>query len=129
MASQGIRDWPMSTASVRNWRSQFFVLSFGASFVAASTADARSLDQMKGFGFTSGCLGGAMLSPLKKVATAKQPALILRTKMDAPDSMARAKAALPAAKFLEAPDYAEDLFDAAPKTLAKDIGGYLSGRV
>jgi pimeloyl-ACP methyl ester carboxylesterase len=67
--------------------------------------------------------------PSERLTSAKQPALILRTKMDAPDSMGRAKAALPAAKFLDALDYAEDLFDAAPKTLAKDIGGYLSGRV
>jgi pimeloyl-ACP methyl ester carboxylesterase len=67
--------------------------------------------------------------PAERLTAAKQPALILRTKMDGPDSMGRAKSAVPAAKFIEAQEYAEDLFDAAPKTLAKDIGAYLSGRV
>jgi thioesterase domain-containing protein len=61
-------------------------------------------------------------------APVKQPALVMRTRADSPDNVSRAKAALPNGRFIEATDYGEDLFEAAPKTLAKDIGAYLSGR-
>ena len=60
--------------------------------------------------------------------TAKQPALVLRTRMQAGDDLHIAKAALPNGKFVEVAEYAEDLFEAAPKTLAKQIGAFLSSR-
>jgi pimeloyl-ACP methyl ester carboxylesterase len=60
--------------------------------------------------------------------TAKQQALVLRTRMEAGDGLHIAKAALPNGKFLEVAEYAEDMFEAAPKTLAKQIDAFLSSR-
>ena len=48
--------------------------------------------------------------------------------MDTAERIAKAKAALPHAKFVDMTEYADDLFDVAPKTLAKQIGTYLSAR-
>jgi pimeloyl-ACP methyl ester carboxylesterase len=59
--------------------------------------------------------------------TIKQPALVLRTRMESADGLPIAKAAIPNGKFVEVADYAEDLFEAAPKALAKQIGAFLSG--
>ena len=60
--------------------------------------------------------------------TVRQPALVLRTRIETADSLPIAKAALPNAKFVEVAEYAEDMFEAAPKTLAKQIGAFLSSR-
>jgi pimeloyl-ACP methyl ester carboxylesterase len=57
----------------------------------------------------------------------KQPTLVMRTRLETPDSIAKLKAALPNGKFVDIDDYASDLFAAAPKTLAKQIGTFLSG--
>jgi len=54
--------------------------------------------------------------------------LVLRTRLESADDLARVKAAVPQAKFEDLTGYAEDLFDAQPKTLAKQIGAFLSGR-
>jgi len=56
----------------------------------------------------------------------KQPALILRTRLETPADVAKLKAALPNGKFVDIDDYANDLFAAAPKTFAKQIGTFLS---
>jgi pimeloyl-ACP methyl ester carboxylesterase len=61
-----------------------------------------------------------------RLPTVKQPALVLRTRLDAADGLPRLKAALPHGQFVEA-EYAADLFEAAPITLARDIGAYLAG--
>jgi pimeloyl-ACP methyl ester carboxylesterase len=64
----------------------------------------------------------------------KQPALVMRTGPESTDGALKdkgalkAKGALPNGKFIDMADYADDLFDAAPKTLAKDIGAFLTGR-
>ncbi|MGO9933879.1 MAG: alpha/beta fold hydrolase [Steroidobacteraceae bacterium] len=55
-------------------------------------------------------------------------ALVMRTRLESPDGLAKLKATLPHASFADMDDYADDLFDAAPKTLAKQIGAFLSGR-
>jgi pimeloyl-ACP methyl ester carboxylesterase len=60
--------------------------------------------------------------------TVRQQALVLRTRIEGADGLHIAKAALPNGKFVDVADYAEDMFDAAPKTLAKQIGAFLSGR-
>jgi pimeloyl-ACP methyl ester carboxylesterase len=60
--------------------------------------------------------------------TVKQPALVLRTRMEAADGWPICRAAMPNGKFVEVSEYAEDMFEAAPKTLAKQIGTFLSGR-
>lgn len=57
----------------------------------------------------------------------KQPTLVMRTRRETPDDIAKLKGALPNGKFVDVEDYATDLFAAAPKTLAKQIGMFLSG--
>jgi pimeloyl-ACP methyl ester carboxylesterase len=59
--------------------------------------------------------------------TVSQQALLMRTRSLSADDVARAKAAVPHGIFVDIADYADDLFDAAPKTLAKQIGEFLSG--
>ncbi len=51
-------------------------------------------------------------------------ALVLRISLGTEDAPEHA-GALPNARFLDLPDYAADLFDAAPKTLARHLGAYL----
>jgi pimeloyl-ACP methyl ester carboxylesterase len=58
----------------------------------------------------------------------KQPALVMRTGPGSTDGALKSKGVLPNGKFVDMADYADDLFDAAPKTLAKDIGAFLTGR-
>lgn len=57
----------------------------------------------------------------------KQPALIMRTRLETGEDIAKLQAALPNGNFVDIDDYANDLFAAAPKTLAKQIGTFLSG--
>jgi len=61
------------------------------------------------------------------LAAIKQPALIMRTRLESPVDIAKLKATLPNGKFVDIDDYANDLFAAAPKILAKQIGTFLSG--
>ena len=60
--------------------------------------------------------------------TVKQPGLLIRTRHESAQSLAKAKAALPNAKFTDADDDADQLFNADPKSLATQIGAYLSSR-
>ena len=57
----------------------------------------------------------------------RHPALIMRTRRETPEELAKLKTALPNGKSVDIDDYAIDLFAAAPKTLAKQIGPFLSG--
>jgi pimeloyl-ACP methyl ester carboxylesterase len=57
----------------------------------------------------------------------KQPALVLRTRIDQAEGLPKARAALPNGRFMDLADYAHDLFLVAPKTLAPQVSGYLSG--
>jgi pimeloyl-ACP methyl ester carboxylesterase len=61
-----------------------------------------------------------------RLPTIRQQTLVMRAP-DAANAMPALKSALPNAKFTDIADYASDLFDAAPKTLAKQIGAFLSG--
>ncbi len=61
------------------------------------------------------------------LAEIKQPTLVLRTRFETADEIANLRAALPNGKFVDIDDFADDLFAAAPKTLAKQIGTFLSG--
>jgi pimeloyl-ACP methyl ester carboxylesterase len=61
------------------------------------------------------------------IPAVKQPTLVMRTRLETPDDIAKLKGALPNGKFVDVEDYATDLFAAAPKTLAKQIGTFLSG--
>ena len=62
-----------------------------------------------------------------RLPSIKQPALIMRTRLETVEDIAKLKAALPNGNFVDIDDYANDLFAAAPKTLAKQIGTFLSG--
>ena len=54
--------------------------------------------------------------------------LVMRTRLESAQELAKVKAAVPQAKFEDIAGYADDLFEVAPKTLAKQIGAFLSGR-
>jgi pimeloyl-ACP methyl ester carboxylesterase len=62
-----------------------------------------------------------------RIPAVKQPTLIMRTRLETPDDIAKLKAALPNGRFVDIEDFAIDLFAAAPKTLAKQINTFLSG--
>jgi pimeloyl-ACP methyl ester carboxylesterase len=64
--------------------------------------------------------------PVESSPAIKQDCLVMRIKLGtANDNTQWAKAKLPKAKLLDAAEYATDLFDAAPKTLAKQIRDFL----
>jgi pimeloyl-ACP methyl ester carboxylesterase len=69
----------------------------------------------------------AGVAAAERLAAIEQPALIMRTRLETPDDIARLKAALRNGQFVDIDDYANDLFAAAPKTFAKQIGTFLSG--
>jgi pimeloyl-ACP methyl ester carboxylesterase len=58
--------------------------------------------------------------------TLKQQSLVMRAP-EAGNALSALKAALPNGIYADIADYASDLFDAAPKTLARQIGTFLSG--
>jgi pimeloyl-ACP methyl ester carboxylesterase len=62
----------------------------------------------------------------ERLPAIKQQGLVMRTRLETADGIAKAKSALPNAKFVDMADYADDLFDVAPKTLAKQIGEFLT---
>jgi pimeloyl-ACP methyl ester carboxylesterase len=68
------------------------------------------------------------LPPAERMATVRQPALVLRTRSDGPDAASRARTSLIGAKFVELPDLGQDLFDVAAADLAGQVDGFLSGR-
>jgi pimeloyl-ACP methyl ester carboxylesterase len=61
------------------------------------------------------------------IPAVKQQTLVMRTRLETPDDIAKLKGALPNGKFVDVENYATDLFAAAPKSLAKQIGTFLSG--
>jgi pimeloyl-ACP methyl ester carboxylesterase len=61
------------------------------------------------------------------IAAIRQPALIMRTRLETADDIAKLKAALPNGTIVDIDDHANDLFAAAAKILAKQIGAFLSG--
>jgi pimeloyl-ACP methyl ester carboxylesterase len=63
----------------------------------------------------------------KGIPAIKQPTLIMQTRLETLEDIAKLKAALPNGEFVDIDDYANDLFAAAPKTLAKQISTFLSG--
>ena len=65
--------------------------------------------------------------PRDRLPAVKQQTLIMRTRLETPDDVAKLRAAVPNGKFVDIEDYANDLFAAAPKTLAKQIGTFLTG--
>jgi pimeloyl-ACP methyl ester carboxylesterase len=66
--------------------------------------------------------------PFGERVPVKQQALVMRTRLETPEGVAKARRALPNGRFVDIADYTDDLFDAAPKTLATQIGAFLTGR-
>jgi len=64
---------------------------------------------------------------MERMPVVKQETLVLRTKLAGADDTHWSKGVLPKARFVELTDYAADLFEAAPKTLAKHISAFLDG--
>jgi pimeloyl-ACP methyl ester carboxylesterase len=64
----------------------------------------------------------------ERLPTIRQSALMMRAPSETPEGMARIKAALPSGRFVDISEYADDLFDVSPKTLAKQIGAFLASQ-
>lgn len=69
----------------------------------------------------------AGVSAADRFPAIQQPALIMRTRLQTPADIAKLKAALPNAEWLDSDDDANDLFAAAAKTLTRQISAFLSG--
>jgi pimeloyl-ACP methyl ester carboxylesterase len=63
--------------------------------------------------------------PIDGLPVVKQESLVLRIKLGVGDDSHWTKAILPQAKFIDLAEYDADMFDAAPRTLAKQIGAFL----
>ena len=63
--------------------------------------------------------------PIDGLPVIRQESLVLRIKLGVGDDSQWAKAILPQARFIDLAEYDADMFDAAPKTLAKQIGAFL----
>ena len=100
---------------------QIDVLGVGTGASAALALAAARPEQVRRLVLTQ-------LPAQEKLVTVRQPALILRSGLDGPESMTRIKSALSQAKFSESMAHESDLFTAAPQEAAKDIGAFLSAR-
>ncbi len=58
----------------------------------------------------------------------KQPALIIRTRLEAAESLSGIKAVVPNGKIVELFDVGHDLFETAPPALVKQVVSFLGGR-
>ncbi len=63
--------------------------------------------------------------PRERLPLIRQESLVMRIKLGAGDDSQWTRGALQHARFVDLSDYAADLFDAAPKTLARQIGDFL----
>ena len=63
--------------------------------------------------------------PLEALPVIPQESLVMRIKLGPSDDSQWARGILPKAKFVDLVDYTVDLFDAAPKALAQQIGAFL----
>ena len=63
--------------------------------------------------------------PIDDLPVIRQESLVLRIKLGVGDDSQWTKSILPQAKFIDLAEYDADMFDAAPRTLAKQIGAFL----
>ena len=63
--------------------------------------------------------------PIDGLPRLKQDSLVLRIKVGVGDDSQWTQEVLPQAKFIDLAEYDADMFDAAPKTLARQIGDFL----
>ncbi len=66
--------------------------------------------------------------PMEPLPVIRHESLVMRVKLGVSDDSQWTKGVLQRAKFVDLPDYAADLFDAAPKTLAKQISDFLNAK-
>jgi pimeloyl-ACP methyl ester carboxylesterase len=66
--------------------------------------------------------------PMEHLPVITQEVLVLRVKLGPADDSQWAKTLIPKARFIDLAEYAADLFEAAPKTLARQIAGFLGSR-
>ena len=66
--------------------------------------------------------------PMEALPVIKQESLVMRIQLGPSDDAQWTQGTLTRARFVDLADYAADLFDAAPKTLAKQIGDFLNPR-
>ncbi len=64
--------------------------------------------------------------PINGLPLIRQESLVMRVKLGSSDDSQWTRGTLERPKFIDLAEYAADLFDAAPKTLAKQIGAYLA---
>ena len=100
---------------------QIDVIGFGSGAIAALELAAARPEQVRRLVLTQ-------LPAQEKLVSARQPALILRGRLDGPESMTRIKGGLSQAKFSESMQHEADLFTAAPQEAAKEIDAFLSAR-
>jgi pimeloyl-ACP methyl ester carboxylesterase len=62
---------------------------------------------------------------IDRLPAIKQEGLVLRIKLGVSDDSQWIKGILPKAKFIDLDEFSADLFDAGPRTLAKQIGDFL----
>jgi pimeloyl-ACP methyl ester carboxylesterase len=63
--------------------------------------------------------------PIDGLPVIRQQSLVLRIKLGMGEDSQWTKSILPQAKFIDLAEYDADMFDAAPRTLAKQIGAFL----
>jgi pimeloyl-ACP methyl ester carboxylesterase len=63
--------------------------------------------------------------PIDGLPTVRQETLVLRIRLGAADDVAAARTITPKATFIDLAEYHDDMFDAAPKTLANQIRAFL----
>jgi pimeloyl-ACP methyl ester carboxylesterase len=64
--------------------------------------------------------------PMEKLPVLAQASLVMRIKLGSGDDSQWTQGTLQRATFVDVAEYAADLFDAAPRTLAKQIGEFLA---
>jgi pimeloyl-ACP methyl ester carboxylesterase len=65
---------------------------------------------------------------IERLPPIQQESLVLRVKLGAGDESQSAKSMLARARFVDMAEYAADLFEAAPRTLAAQIGAFLGAK-
>ncbi len=66
--------------------------------------------------------------PLDKLPPIKQDSLVMRVRLGSGDDSQWTRGTLEKPTFVDLAEYAADLFSAAPKTLAQQIGGFLKAK-
>lgn len=66
--------------------------------------------------------------PMEALPAIKQESLVMRIKPGSGDDAQWTQRTMPRARFVDLTDYADDLFDAAPRALATQIGEFLRAK-